>query len=179
MRVKIFDLKLEMIREGIKMIDFLENNFKVNYYSPYLDVNRVMLIEERHLCNPFNLAYEAYGDTNQAEVILKFNQITNPFSMQLNDILIIPELTSVERFYRKSKVDDKIILDTKSIFIDPERASQKDLNRLEQLKRIAEKKKNGSASPKPTNLLRPGEVPFVSDGNVITLAPNSSRPRNT
>ena len=112
MIVKIFDLKEEMVREGIKMIDFQENNFKVNYYSPYLNVNRVILVEERHLCNPFNLAYEAYGDTNQVEVILKFNQITNPFSMALNDILIVPELSSVERFYKKSKKGTKVILDT-------------------------------------------------------------------
>jgi hypothetical protein len=46
------------------------------------------------------------------------------------------------------------------------------------LQEIANKSKNGSKEIKPTNLLRDGEVPFVSNGDIIVFAPNSSAPRS-
>jgi hypothetical protein len=97
--------------------------------------------------------------------------------MELYDIIVIPQEESIEKFYRKEQKNSKIIKDTKSLFLDPTRATQKDLARLKQLARLADKRKNGSIEPKPTNLLRPGEVPFKTDGNRIVFAPSVSSPR--
>jgi hypothetical protein len=48
---------------------------------------------------------------------------------------------------------------------------------MKQLSKLSAKRKNGSAEPKPTNLLRPGEVPFSTDGNRLIFAPSVSSPR--
>ncbi len=178
MVIKLFDLKNEMLRNGETMIDFLSNNFLVNYFDPQLEIARLMLVEERHLCRLDLLSYEAYQSIDYVDVIMKFNQITNPFSMQINDIIVFPTKASVSRFYQQEALrNDKLILDTKALFIDPSRASKKDKARLEQLQKIADKRKNGSKEIKPANLLKTGEVPFVTDGTALTFSPYNSKER--
>jgi hypothetical protein len=178
MVIKLFDLKNEMIRNGETMMDFLSNNFKVNYFDTQLEIGKIMLVEERHLCRLDLIAYEAYSSIDFVDVIMKFNQITNPFSMQIYDLIVCPTRESASRFYQQEALlDNKLILDTKALFIDPSRASQKDKARLEQLQKIADKRKNGSKDIKPANLLKAGEVPFVADGTALRFSPYNSQAR--
>lgn len=174
MEIPILNLKSEMIKDGITMIDFLENNFKVTF-DRRLIINKVFLIQEKHICRPDMISYDAYNSVNYVDGLLKFNQICNPFSMEINDFIVIPDLGSLMRFYREDKLKTtKEVLDTKSLFIDPSKASQKDLARLQQLQKIANRRANGSTEIKPTNLLRKGEVPYKADGNQIIFAPSIS-----
>lgn len=177
MYIKLFDLKDQMLRDNEYMIDFTENNFEVNYFDTYLKIQTIFLIEERHICRPDLLSWESYGNTDYVDAILKFNQICNPFSMELYDIIVAPTPASLNSFYQKPNKISQQILDTKALFLDPKRASQKDINRIKQLAKIASKRKNGSSSPMPTNLLRPGEVPFSTDGTALKFAPSISTPR--
>jgi hypothetical protein len=175
MKIHLFDLKSEMQKDGIKMIDFLENNFKVSYSDPSLQIEKVMLIEDRHICRPDLISFECYGTVDHVDIILKFNQISNPFSMELYDFMVIPSLASGLRFYRQDKLAiSQSILDTKALFLDPTKASQKDIARLAQLQKIANKRANGATEIKPTNLLRNGEVPYATDGENIIFAPSMS-----
>lgn len=166
-----------MLRNGEYLIDFEENNFQVNYLDIYLRIIRIILVEDRHLARPDLLSWESYGNADYIDAILKFNQITNPFSIDLYDLIVIPTVDSLNRFYNKQTRISQEIYDTKALYLDPKRASQKDVNRLKQLEKIAARRKNGSSQPKPTNLLRPGEVPFSTDGNVLRFAPSVSSPR--
>jgi hypothetical protein len=177
MYIRLLDLKDEMVRNGEYLMDFSENNFEVNYGHPNLIIQKIFIIEEKHLCRPDLLSWEAYSSVDYIDAILKFNQICNPFSIDLDDIIVIPTLNSLNYFYKKSKKSAQQVKDTKALFLDPTRASQKDINRINQLAKIASKRKNGSSSPKPTNLLRPGEVPFSTDGKVLRFAPSISSPR--
>lgn len=175
MQIHLTDLKSEMTKEGIKMMDFLENNFKVSYQDPNLAIARVFLVEERHLCRPDLMSWESYNSVDYVDMILKFNQISNPFSMELYDFIVIPTLEAGLRFYRQDKLrTSKLINDTKALFLDPSKASQKDLARLKQLEKIAKRRQNGATEIKPTNLLRAGEVPYTTDGNVVVYAPSVS-----
>jgi len=175
MEIPILKLKSEMVKNGITMIDFLENNFKVSYADPNLIISKVFLAEEKHICRPDMISYDGYASVNYTDGILKFNQITNPFSIEINDFIIIPDLASLIRFYREDKlITSNGVADTKSLFIDPTKASQKDLARLQQLQKIANRRANGSSEIKPTNLLRKGEVPFKTDGNQVIFAPSIS-----
>jgi hypothetical protein len=178
MIIKLFDLKNEMLLNGETAIDFLSNNFLVNYFDPQLEVSRIILIEERHLCRLDLLSYEAYQSVDYVDILMKFNQITNPFSMQVHDLIVCPTKDSAARFYQQEPLrNSKLILDTKALFIDPSRASQTDKARLEQLQKIADKRKNGSREIKPANLLKAGEVPYVTDGTALTFSPYNSKDR--
>jgi hypothetical protein len=176
--VHLFDLKSEMERNGEMLIDFTENNFKVKYDTPNLIITKIMLVQERHVGRLDLLCYDAYGDVNEMDILMKFNQITNPFSMNLYDLIAIPDAESARIFYQKEKLQTpQGIKDTKALFIDPKRASQKDMARIKQLEKLANKRQNGSTEVKPTNLLRKGEVPFSTDGNRLVFAPSVSKPR--
>jgi hypothetical protein len=178
MVIKLLELKNEMLQNGETMIDFLSNNFRVNYFDPQLEVAKILLVEEKHLCRIDQISYEAYRSIDYVDVIMKFNQITNPFSMNLYDIIVCPTIESANRFYQQEALlNTRLILDTKSLFIDPSRASKQDAARLEQLQKIAEKRKNGSREIKPANLLKTGEIPFVADGTALRFSPNNSRER--
>jgi hypothetical protein len=156
----------------IKMLDFLENNFKVDYAWGELRISSVMFIQEQHICRPDLISWEAYRSVDYTDIILKFNQITNPFSMQIDDFLVIPDLESGQKFYREDKLQSSsAINDTKALFIDPSKASKQDIKRIEQLQKIASKRANGASEIKPTNLLREGEVPFVNNGKQTIFAP--------
>ena len=177
-QIHLLDLKTEMLRNEEYVIDFLENNFSVDYANPYLKINRVMLVEERYLARLDLISFDAYGDINSMDIIMKFNQISNPFSMALYDIIAIPDAESARQFYQKEKLSTvKSIKDTKALFIDPTRASQKDQARIKQLEALANKRENGSTEVKPTNLLRDGEIPFSTDGTALIFAPSISKPR--
>ena len=177
MYIKLLDLKSEMTRNGVTMLDFQELNFEVNYISPDWQLKGLVLVSERHLCRPDLIVWENYRNLDYLDGFLKINQITNPFSMELYDIIVIPKEESIAAFYKKTISAPSIIKDTKALFLDPNRATQKDVARLKQLARLAEKRKNGSADTKPTNLLIPGEVPFKTDGKRLVFAPSMSSPR--
>lgn len=167
-----------MLINGITLINFLENNFQVNYNSSNLIIEKIFLIEERHLCRLDNISFDAYGNTDGMDLLLKFNQICNPFSMELNDMIIVPSYESAQSFYRKDKsVINKTLRDTKALFIDPSRASSKDVQRLKQLEAMAIKRANGSNDIKPTNLLRNGESAFTTNGDALIIAPSISKVR--
>ena len=166
-----------MLRNGVTMIDLQELNFEVNYYSEDWKVKRIFLLEEKHLCRPDLIVWENYRNLDYLDAFLKCNQITNPFSMELYDVIVIPQEESINKYYKKETINAKLIKETKSLFLDPTRATKQDLARLKQLARLAEKRKNGSKEAKPTNLLRPGEVPFKTDGQKIVFAPSVSSPR--
>ena len=175
MVIELFDLKSEMVKEGIQMIDFLENNFDVNYSYPNLKIYKVFLVKEEYLCRPDLLSWEAYDSVNYVDIILKFNHITNPFSMEVDDIILVPSIESARAFYQKDKlINSRIVNDTKALFLDPTKASKKDLARLKQLEKIANRRTNGSSEIKPTNLLRNGEQPFITTGGNLIFAPSSS-----
>lgn len=176
MKIRILDIKTEMEVEGMKILDFTSASFRVNYYDPRLRIDKIVRCEERHIARPDLIAYEAYKNIDNTDVILKINQITNPFSINEGDILVIPNLLTITSFYESpEKSNDIPKLNTKFLFIDPSRASQKDVNRLKQLERISRSRRNGSKENKPTNLLREGEAPFRTQNGALRLSPDNSK----
>lgn len=156
---------------GETMLDFLSCNYEINYKSNKLTLHRFFVVKEEHLCRMDLLCQEVYNDPSLVDVLCKWNNITNPFSIQVGDVIICPTMKSLTSFYVTNPVSKVEALDTKSSWLDPKRATKKDINRLEQMKKAAYKEKNGSTDPKPTNLLRDGEAPFVANGKTIVFAP--------
>ena len=54
------------------------------------DVN-IYKVNKAYAMRPDLIAYAAYGSTENMELILKINGISNPFSIDENDIVIIPD----------------------------------------------------------------------------------------
>lgn len=158
--------------DGEQIVDFFKKNYSIDFFDRTLDLIAVFIVKEEHLCRLDLISFQVYGDASYAPLLAKWNKITNPFSMEVNDLIICPTTQTMDKFYTTDpSPTKKSATDAKSLWLDPQRATKQDIKRIEQLKKIAFREKNGSMDPKPTNLLREGEVPFVKEGGTITLAP--------
>ena len=97
--------------------------------------------------------------------MLKVNEISNPFSIEENDVLYMPTIAQIKSFYRRPKNKPKEQI--KDQYTDPNRASRKDQQRQEFLK----KRKNSQPATEnvPTNFLRDGEQVFRPNNGQIDL----------
>jgi hypothetical protein len=147
--------KIKIIKDGInEIIDFSEPTYIPNQQSPQFLVTRVIQVSKEYDRRPDLIALAVYNDIRQVDMILKWNEISDPLSVREGDILIIPEKTGAKSFYVSPS---KERTQTKSNFVDESKKSKKDKNRLIALAKLSAKTKNGSSQNVKTNELKPGE----------------------
>lgn len=108
------------------------------------------------------IASDYYNDTSKVDYILKFNGISDPFSIKEGDIIKIP-VDGVKTFKldRPAEVDSNIV---RQEFIDSKRLTPKDKKRIDFLK-----KKYKIKEVLPPNVLKTGFAPseFKEDGSTV------------
>lgn len=161
MKFRLLDLKTAMITKGVNKIDFLQSNLNINFLDTDIKIQDAFIIDEQLLCRPDIISSRSYGSSDHVDVVLKFNQISNPFAMEIGDIIVTPTLDSINKFYKEdilifSQNENKI----KWLFIDESKATTEDLNRLKYVEKIS-KRTSSPDVPAPTNLLRPDEKAFT------------------
>jgi hypothetical protein len=123
------------------------------------EVGRIDIISRRY----FN------GDL-PSEIILKYNNISNPFSINEGDVILIPEYgPSLKKWNTIKEIDDiNIEIDNiRGQFLDTKRLSKPDAARVEYLQRKAAQLKNGSKQILPPNVLKSGEENLnIRDGKI-------------
>jgi hypothetical protein len=87
-----------------KIYKDVENNTYFQVSNIYLDIpknqlssSRWITITEDLLNRPDKIAYVAYGEERLAWVVMQHNGITNPFDMELGQIIEIPSLGEVTK----------------------------------------------------------------------------------
>ncbi len=108
------------------------------------------------------IASDYYGDTSKVDYILKFNGISDPFSIVEGDLIKIP-VDGVKTFKldRPSELDNNIV---RQEFIESKRLTKKDKKRIDFLK-----KKYKIKEVLPPNVLKTGFTPseFKEDGSTV------------
>jgi hypothetical protein len=138
---------------------FLETNEVIAEHTVTEDqVGRVDLI---------SLLY--YRSANYCDYILKWNGISNPFSLKFGDVIEIPNHREALRVVKEIKVlsstNEPSIRDQ---FIDTKRLPVKDVKRIEYLQRKAALKPNGAKQILPPNILKEGETNIkIGNGRII------------
>ena len=130
-----------LFREGLPVI--------ATHVVETVEVGRIDLIADKY-----------YGDASLADYILKYNNISNPFSITVGDTLLIPENNALLLKWDRVKAVDDIEQELDTIrgqFLDTKRLTVQDAKRVEYLQKKAAEKKNGSKQPLPPNVLKPGE----------------------
>ena len=128
---------------------FIENTEIINEHTVTEDqVGRIDLI---------SLLY--YRNANYCDYILKWNGISNPFSIKLGDVLEIPNHRQTLKAAKEIKVlnttNEPSIRDQ---FVDTKRLPVKDAKRIEYLQRKAAQKPNGAKQILPPNILKEGDT---------------------
>ena len=67
--------------------------------------SRFYTITEENKYRPDKLAYIAYGNENLAWILLKFNNITNPFELDVGTIIEMPSLIRVSAALQDKRKD--------------------------------------------------------------------------
>jgi hypothetical protein len=116
------------------------------------------------------ISLQYYRDANYADYILKWNNISNPFSINLGDVLNIPQNNMVMAIIKPIKMVQKSTdaISIRDQFIDTKRLPIKDAKRIEYLQRKAAQKSNGSTQILPPNILKDGETNIIiGNGSII------------
>lgn len=118
------------------------------------------------------IANAYYRNINKAELILKYNNISNPFSINEGDVLLIPDdRYPLVKWKRVNPMASEEIseLNIRDQFVNSKRLSERDAKRIEYLKRKAAQKANGASEILPPNILKPGEKNIIIENGKINI----------
>lgn len=134
----------------------------------FKDKEAAPLIEEAHRVDKFQearpdlIAAKYYGDASMLDIILKYNNISNPFSIVEGQYLKIPVAEiGIKKFNRAPQIEENIV---KQQFVDTKRLSTKDQKRVEALK-----KKYDKANLLPPNVIDVGKKNFKFERGKIVF----------
>lgn len=168
--------KTNYFGEEKTVTDLSEPTLKPDFQSTFFNIKRTVVVTEEYAMRPDLISMFAYGTDQYADIILKFNEISNPFSIAEGDIIIIPDLDGAKRAYIKPKPSKKEIEEVKRAYIDKNRFSKPTQQRLDKLQALANSKKNGSPTITTSNKLKPGESAFTTKGGALIFAGYKSKP---
>ena len=123
---------------------------------------RQHIIKEDEVLRPDLIALEYYGDQTKTDIILKFNGISDPFSLQEGDVLDIPD--SGIAFHKLERPAGNEENPIKNQFLQGKRLSKKDDRRIDALK-----KKYNKDVLLPPNVIPIGKKNYKFDKGLVTF----------
>ena len=155
-------LLTDKIRITEPVIIFNSNQTTITEHIVNADeIGRIDLIAEKH-----------YQNIDDAELILKYNNISNPFSINEGDVLKIPDNESALLKWKRVKpIGGEVVdeLNVRDQFVNSKRLTEKDVKRVEYLKRKAAQRQNGSSQILPPNLIKEDESNITIENGTINL----------
>ena len=120
------------------------------------------VVREDDIVRPDRIALLYYGDQSKLDLILKFNGISDPFSLAVGETVLVPDpSTAYYKLERPRSYEENIV---KQQFIDTKRLSKKDARRVEALK-----KKYNKETLLPPNVIPVGKKNYEFDGREVRL----------
>ena len=152
---------------GEDIIDLTSPSF---IYKRDVTVKSSCIVTDEFEMRPDLVAKIYYGDISKLDYILKFNGISNPFSLERGTILIIGDVTEMKSNFSSpisSTNNNKKTDDLRKKFFDVNRLSKKDAKRLELVRKKSQEFQN-PASNLPPNMAEIGSKEMtIKDGLVI------------
>jgi hypothetical protein len=134
------------------------------------------LVKDGEQSRPDLVSLRVYGSDDHQDEICKANGISNPFSIEMNNSLVIPQLVSFSRNILNRKNDDsrdEKVQDFRISFKDvDDRKSESSIQKFNRAfdKQESELQQNGSGLP-PT-VADFGDKQFIVKGGRVIFAPN-------
>ena len=127
--------------------------------------SRTVRIDTFTVMRPDLVSYAAYGSHDYLDMVLKYNAISNPFSLYEGQILFLPDLSELKKIVKDPKKIEDIsnieIDEVESIFVNPK--TSQDEKRLEMLK-----KQNKGKEILPSNVNKKGDKNVkIKDGKIV------------
>ena len=168
MRIPTIDKKPMIIKDGVEMVDFAEPTFIPDWDSKFFAVTRRIIVTPEYDMRPDLLSFALYGTDDHVDILLKVNEYSNPLSVREGDLIVVPSVRQAENFYKipeSYEPDDKV--DNK--YLDTNKKSKQDKNRLAALAQISKSVKNGSTENRRPNELKTGESNISLNNGGISI----------
>ena len=179
MSLTIFELKPFIVKDGEKIIDMTYPSIRYNY-DPY--ITGAVSMNEQLEMRPDLVSRAAYGTTDFWDFILKFNGISNPFSIDRNDIFLIPSLDDMREQLAPSGAENTVADTVRNQYIDVSKKAKIDpkLAAVELKRREAQIKKAkgvgvASVNNLPPNIAEEGDREIIIKGGKVYFGPNISK----
>lgn len=138
-------------------------------FPDYMSISQVFPVDAYYAGRIDLISLSVYNSADYVDQLLKFNGISNPFSVAEGDILYIPPMDVLQKTWKKPGVgvtDSNVVRDR---FIETKRLPIKDQNRLEYLKRKAALKPNGAKEILPPNVLPSDKQNVILENGQLTV----------
>jgi len=151
-------------KDGNVFVDLTSRSLR---YNSNADVINAYYVGEDMIMRADLISQAAYGNTDNYDLILKYNGISNPFSIDEGDLILIPSLDFMyesletpEQEDASEKVRNQYLSTSKQAKLDPKKIAYD-----ESIKQLRKSTKGGNFSSYnlPPNLAEPGE----SEGKVL------------
>lgn len=154
--------------DGTRVIDLTEASYE---FRGEMLITGTIVVTEDFEMRPDLVAKQVYGDSNKLDYILKFNGISNPFSLETGQVLLLVAESDMKNSQTKPNETQGSKEDIRKRFFDPKRLNKKDQKRLEYIKKKSQQAaNNGNASTTnlPPNFAEIGSKEItVKDGKVL------------
>lgn len=125
-------------------------------------LNDAHVVDSDECARPDLIALQYYGNQSKLDMILKWNGISNPFSINEGDVLEIPSANT--NFFKLERPKEFENNPVKQQFVDGKRLGKKDQRRLDALK-----KKYGKENLLPPNVIPVGKKNYEFVGTRIKM----------
>jgi hypothetical protein len=179
MKLEIFNRKPIVGEKGNESLDLTYPSLK---FKTQLADRAFVYVKESDQMRPDMMSFYAYGSVSLYDLLLKYNGISNPFSLEMGDILFVADLDGLVDQLVPSGREDPVSQVIRKQYIDSSKASKKD-TRLQSIenkrKEAIQKRSQASSSPStnnlPPNIAEEGDREVVIKGGKIYFGPDVSR----
>ena len=159
MQSLILENKPKITKNNEDFIDLTTQS--VSYQNNPIVIDAIIIDQDIEM-RPDLVAKKVYGDDTDWDMILKFNGVSNPFSIGTNNILFIPDLSWMYNSLVNNNIespDDAL----RSDYLDATKKPDTDLNRIKYSQLIKQLREKSSINTQfsnyglPPNISEPGD----------------------
>jgi hypothetical protein len=168
--------KLEIEKDGEQIVDLTTRSYNQIENSDYR--NRY-IVDSKLVMRPDLLSYEINGNLDFTD-LLKTNKISNPFTLDQDDIILLQYRGDVLLVSPKN-IDSESKNDVRSFYVNPDKVSEPDpkiekiRRKFEELQRLGADSKAPSKNNLPPNFNEFGDGEVEIIGNKVRFAPGVAR----
>jgi hypothetical protein len=166
-----------ILNDGTEIIDLTQQSLDIKQTQP---MTNFVLVNEETSMRIDAISQIALSSIIHTEKMLKFNDISNPFIVDVGDILFVPDLVYANINMKTGSGTDTQKFDIRNQYIDPEKDAKLDPTLGKFDKRNMPKKADPTktAPPLPPNFANIGDREIEIKGGKIYFGPNVSKNGN-
>lgn len=107
-----------------EFVDLLTKTYEVMDYSS----DNIIIVNKYYVARPDLISLAVYGDDRYADLICKYNGISNPFELNENDVILIPSMNEIKRHTSFEENKSELISDSNTIINTKKYPAQKQVN---------------------------------------------------